>query len=184
MVLDFGLPKKSWKVEFLGFWKVPVWHLLSCSGCRLYINFWRQHSSSFCHSASGRSNGVSREVAKNSSNRPVIDRCITVYRIYTSENFISGSWKTWSLEWWFDVGKCGSWCPFDPLNFYRNSFFAEGMPSEIRSQVVHLAFRGLLWIVARWVSKRRISITTWKCVLPLCSPLSTSCSFFCQDTFF
>lgn len=44
--------------EFLGFWKVPVWHLLSCSGCRLYINFWRQHSSSFCHSAS------SGEVAK------------------------------------------------------------------------------------------------------------------------
>lgn len=44
--------KKVGEVWVWGFWKVPVWHLLSCSGCRLYINFWRQHSSSFCHLAS------------------------------------------------------------------------------------------------------------------------------------
>ena len=139
--------------EFLGFWKVPVWHLLSCSGCRLYINFWRQHSSSFCHSA-------------------------WKFHFLFMKDMESGFWcgEVWEL---LDL-------PFDPLNFGRN-FFGDRNATSGQKEVPSCWPRrtwGLLWIVARWVSKRRIFITTWKCVLRSCSPLSTSCSFFCEDTFF
>ena len=110
---------------------------------------------------------------------------VSVYPIYKSGKFHFLFMKDMESGFW-----CGEvWelldLPFDPLNFGRNSLGIRIPPvAKKRSQVVDLAFWGSLWIVARWVSKRRIFITTWKCVLRSCSPLSTSCSFFCEDTFF